>query len=125
MDELITEVKTLVAKEYERATQIHGPANHSSHESYAVLKEELEEAKDEFILSEMYLDRYWRGVKTDDYASQMENIGCIVNKAILAACECIQTAAMAYKGLETIKRNEKLATEIQQAIKRSKEIKGE
>ena len=124
MDELINEVKTLVTKEYERATQIHGPVNHSSHESYAVLKEELEEAKDEFINSEIYLDRYWKGVKTDDYASQVENIGLIFNKAILAACECIQTAAMAYKSLETIRKNEEIVTKIRQAINNSKEAKG-
>lgn len=123
MDELINEVRALVSREYDRATKMHGPTNHSSHESYAVLKEELEEAKDEFIHTEMYLDRYWKGIKRDDYASQVENIASIVNKAILAACECIQTAAMAYKGLETIRRNEKIATKIQQVIKHSKETK--
>ena len=123
MDALIKEVQALVSKEYDRATKMHGPVNNSSHESYGVLKEEVEEAKDEFIHAELYLDRYWTAVKNDDYASQVENIACIVNKAILAACECIQTAAMAYKGLETIKRNEKIATKIQQVIKHSKEMK--
>ena len=105
MDELITEVKTLVSKEYERASKIHGPTNHSSHESYAILKEELEEAKEELIHTEMYLDRFWRSARNDDYASQAENASLIFNKAILAACECIQTAAMAYKSLETIRIN--------------------
>lgn len=123
MDELISEVKQLVLKEYDRATKMHGPVNHSSHESYAVLKEEMEEAREELIHSEMHLDRYWKSVKGDDYASQVENIASVWNKAILAACECIQTAAMACKALETIKRNEQTATCIQQAIKRSKEIK--
>lgn len=120
MDELITEVKTLVSKEYERASKIHGPINHSSHESYSILKEEMEEAKEELIHTEMYLDRFWRSTRSDDYASQAENIALIFNKSILAACECIQTAAMAYKSLETIKRNEELATKIYQAINHSK-----
>lgn len=123
MDELINEVKSLVSREYDRATKMHGPVNHSSHESYGVLKEEVEEAHAELVLAEVYLDRYWKGIKGDDYASQVENIASVFNKAVLAACECIQTAAMAYKGLETIRRNEKIATKIQQFIKHSKETK--
>lgn len=42
MQELINQVKSIVSDEYGRASQKFGPTNNSDHESYAVIKEEME-----------------------------------------------------------------------------------
>ena len=123
MKELLGEVSELALREYARATKQHGPVNHSGHESYSILKEECEEAHDECIQTELYLDRYWKSIKQDDYQYQIENLKAIQHKSLLAACEFIQTAAMATKALETIKQNELLGKKIQEALKHAKEEK--
>ena len=123
MNKLIEEVSELTQREYERAAQSHGPINHSTHESYAVLKEECEEARDETLLTELYLDKYWKSVRQDDYREQVENLEVLFNKALLAACEYIQTAAMALKGLETIRQTQVLGAKIERAIKASQDKK--
>ena len=123
MKKLIEEVSELVLKEYVRASQQHGPVNHSGHESYAILKEECEEARTECISTEMHLDRYWKSIKEDDYKYQVECLSAIHHKSILAACEFIQTAAMATKALETIRQNQEIGDKIQKALKHSMEEK--
>lgn len=95
MKELKESVKVLMHEEYERAAEKFGKRFHSTHESYAVLKEEIEEAESEMKVVIAYLDEYWIRAKcnidTDDLSKMVEE------RALNAACELIRVAAMAYK----------------------------
>ena len=102
MTQLLAETTVLVNKEYERASKQHGPTFNSPHEGYAVVKEELDEARDELISSEVDIDRYWKAVKKNDKETQIENLAHLYLKSVLLACEAIQTAAMAHKALRTV-----------------------
>ena len=46
MKELVDGVIRLVSEEYRRAAAEHGGAAHSPHEGYALIKEEIEEARE-------------------------------------------------------------------------------
>lgn len=102
MKKLYGEVENLAKKEYELASQNFGATNNSSHESYAVLKEEMDEARDEDIQTGLWTERYWKAVKENDLEKQAECLKEVQLHALLAACEFIQTAAMAHKAMETI-----------------------
>lgn len=85
VDKLIESLLPIVEEEYGRAGAKFGLKNNSDHESYAVMKEEFEEAEDEICrLLKLY------------FCKRIKNI------AILAACECIQLAAMAHKAAVTV-----------------------
>lgn len=102
MKKLYGEVNALARKEFERAALDYGAMNNSSHESYAVLKEEADEAHDETINVSILVDRYWESVKTNDTEKQAEYLKEVYMHSLLAACEYIQTAAMAHKAILTI-----------------------
>ena len=88
------------AKEY-------GEKFHSSHEAYSVIKEELCEAKEEIDILEDKLDmEFWRGVRCDSDIICRYNAKIIKEKAINAASECIQIAAMAEKTLRGYEEKE-------------------
>lgn len=102
MKKLYGEVENLAESEYDLASQQYGATNNSSHESYAVLREEADEATDEGIKTELWLNRYWTAVKENDLDKQKAFLKEVHLHALFAACEYIQTAAMAHKALETI-----------------------
>lgn len=105
MVKLYEAVKTLAEVEYARASVKFGATNNSSHESFAVLKEELDEAREENINVQILVDRYWSAVKENDMKKQADNLKDVYVHSLLAACEFIQTAAMAHKALKTIANN--------------------
>lgn len=94
MKELIKAVEALMHEEYERAAVKFGERFNSSHEAYAVILEEVEEAGDEFDCIRGYLAEYWDCVKNNEDGGWPD---AIETAAIQAAAECIQIAAMAYK----------------------------
>lgn len=103
MQRLIKEVKTLVSDEYAVAAQKFGPINHSDHESFAVLGEEVEELRDEFTVVVDKCQEFWKFVKSNASNDKKKDVlKAIRNDAIMAACEAIQVAAMAYKAEQTI-----------------------
>ena len=67
------------------------------------MKEEFEEAEDEIGRLEDMLNNFWACVNDNDRPDQKLYL-CkrIKNIAILAACECIQVAAMAHKAAITV-----------------------
>lgn len=103
MQKLIEEVKELVEKEYGRAGVVFGLTNHSDHESFAVMMEELDEAGVEFDGFSKGLGQFWAMVKGNapdpDKYSQLKQMELT---ALLAACEMIQVAAMAKKAAITV-----------------------
>ena len=99
MDQLIKDVSKLVVEEYQRAAAEHGPAAHSSHEGYALIKEEAEEAQEQMAIVDQKLTFLWEDVKNDYPSIQPNHLSEIKKAAILGACELIQVAAMADKAL--------------------------
>lgn len=99
MDQLIREVTDLVDEEYQRAAAEHGGAAHSSHEGYALIKEETEEADVQIAVINQRVNALWDSVKADVYPRQIFFLKEIKRAAILGACELIQVAAMADKAL--------------------------
>lgn len=78
------------------AANLVNPPFHSTHEGYAVLKEEIEEAKEALDEITVCLDMLWEHVKKDSptayaYAQRIEKY------AMRLAAEAIQVAAMAQK----------------------------
>lgn len=100
MKKLQDGVKVLIDQEYALASGQYGDKHHSPHEAYAVIKEELEEAQDEIEIVEDKLDEFWKAAKRDFYYGCKMNADVIYKRAMAAACEMIQVAAMAHKALQ-------------------------
>ena len=103
MNKLIEEVTELVEREYGRAGAKFGLTNHSDHESYAILLEELQEAEQEMAQFKKSMSDFWHFVKSD-YDDHDKFVECVEmhKRALLAACEMIQVAAMAKKAALTV-----------------------
>ena len=99
MKDLMKEVRASVSVEYARAADKFGVANNSSHESYAVILEEFDEAQGQ---AEGFADefkRYWAAVKCND-ADTAEMLSFMQDCAEHAAAEWIQVAAMCHKAMQ-------------------------
>ena len=92
-----------INKEYDLACRLHGAEFNSLHEAYAVLKEEQEEAKLESDVLNYECEKLWSLIKSDAESDIIEGtLENIYRKAVLGACELVQTAAMAKKALKKI-----------------------
>ena len=67
----------------------------SNHEGYAVIHEEMEEARDEILKMEYYDGLLWSDVKEDENVD--EDAEEVEKHAVRCACECIQVEAMCRK----------------------------
>lgn len=97
MKDLLCEVQASVFMEYQRATAKFGKFNNSPHESYAVIKEEREEAQDEAEFFDQMFEQYWEVVKRNNNAEQRRLLPLMREAAEKAASEWIQAAAMCFK----------------------------
>lgn len=104
MEELMRAVSALVDKEYQWAAKAHGGAAYSLHEGYALIKEEVEEADEEMDRLKKKLSFLWENVKNDADDVAQRNFEDMKSMAIAGACELIQVAAMADKGIEGIRK---------------------
>lgn len=103
MQKLIEDVGRLVEEEYGRAGAKFGLTNNSDHESYAVLLEEVEETESELEAFREDMKQLWQLIKCDDTDwSKHRVLHHMRRKALLAACECIQVAAMCKKADITV-----------------------
>lgn len=96
MNMVLNKIPALVAEELEAANNIHKPF-HSAHEGYAVLLEEVEEAREELDDVESRLMDAWEAIKCDNPLKALSQIRNIEWTAIKLAAEAIQIAAMARK----------------------------
>ena len=87
-------VLELVEIELAAANEKHPPFS-SQHEGYAVILEEIEEAKAQINALEQHLGYAWDIIKHDSNAK--ERIEMCKHFAVWAACELIQVAAMCQK----------------------------
>ena len=101
MEKLKAEVSRLADLELETATEKHG-INHSNHESIAVFREEVEEAGDEMNNLGFTAGSIWDLTKKNAEPKTMRAAYAkAYNIAVDLACEAIQAAAMARKGIIT------------------------
>lgn len=97
MDEIIKAVKLLAEEEKSRGDALYGK-NHSRHESYAVLKEELEECEDEMEGIYHKMERIWKMVKADAKQSDMlGELNALILNCLCMTAEAVQVTAMAMK----------------------------
>lgn len=100
MVELYQSIKKAVEEEYKRAAEKFGETHHSQHEAYAVMLEEYEETVEVLHDVEDFLKlEFWSNVRSDKVLDNRHVARKIYSSAILAACEAVQVAAMAYKTL--------------------------
>lgn len=90
------DVKQCVENELHHAVSVFG-LHHSWHEKYAVMLEELQELKEEVNIADAEIESVWFGVRHNlpEYAE--DHIHYVYERAVKAACEAIQVAAMAKK----------------------------
>lgn len=94
MNVVSEDVEKLVEKELASANK-QFPRFHSPHEGWAVLREEYDELEEEVHQLDGEINCYlWGSVKRNTTA---DNVEAIRLRAIAAACEAIQVAAMAQK----------------------------
>ena len=109
MNAVSEDVKLLVGKELESANE-RFPQFHSPHEGWAVIREEVEELLQETDDVEEALNTLWVRVRYNMRANP-----CFATKikerAVAAACEAVQVAAMAQKYLDMLERMEKEESE--------------
>ena len=105
MEELIKSVVCAECEEYGRASVKFGAVNNSDHESYAVLREEADEAIDAMESVDNLTDIFFETVKDNEEDKvKLDILNEIKHRAEEAAAESIQAAAMARKAIETIQR---------------------
>ena len=105
MEELIKQVINLECEEYGRASVKFGAVNNSDHESFAVLREEVDEAADCLDDVDDLTDAFFEMVKkNEEDEMKLDILNVIKHRAEEAAAESIQVAAMARKAIETIQR---------------------
>ncbi len=106
MRELYQAIKKEVNSEQFRASEIYGSINHSDHESYAVILEEFDEADRERRMFALDLEAFWMYCKTDhndeNPKDKREILATLSERAVRAACEWVQVAAMCKKATETL-----------------------
>ena len=79
--------------------------NNSDHESYAILREEADEAIDALEEVDDLTDGFFELVKkNEEDKTKIGLLNVIKHRAEEAAAESIQAAAMARKAIETIQR---------------------
>lgn len=98
MKDLLVATRHLVQQEYRRAETKFGPVNHSAHESYAIILEEVREHRDAEADLDKALRDFWDSVCLNkDLQSQRYDLRDGLEAALQAAAEMIQVAAMFYK----------------------------
>ncbi|HEY5586732.1 MAG TPA: hypothetical protein VIK78_19860, partial [Ruminiclostridium sp.] len=96
-------VDRLVICELEEANKKF-PLFNSTHEGYAILKEEIEEAGDDLKRIELNLSQVWDCIKKNSVITYFQ-IDQIEAYAKHLACEALQVAAMARKYRDSAGRN--------------------
>ena len=90
------ELRKLVDLELEAANR-ENPPFHSAHEGYAVILEEVEEARRELERVNACEASLWELIRTNRVWALLEVVDALENHAVRLAAEALQVAAMARK----------------------------
>lgn len=96
-EQTIIFVKSAVTSEFQHAVKNYGSTYNSNHESYAVLKEEIDEARDELIQIQNRIYESWQLVKIDRDRLYKDEVAKIKEHAEALALEACQIAAVCSK----------------------------
>lgn len=106
MGNLFQSVREMTEAEMTEAYAEHGDL-HSRNEGYGVLAEEIDEVQEQIRIMMRYFDSMVRVIRYD-LRELKGDLGQIKQSAQLAACECVQVAAVAQRFIDLInKENEK------------------
>ena len=97
-------IEEAIKEELKSANEKFGDTFVSSHEAYAVLLEEIEEAKEDIEIINGRKDVYWYAVKNGNKEMQANELEEIRKLAVNLASEAIQVAAMAVKVLNSLEQ---------------------
>lgn len=98
MKELIEKVKVLAVEELKNANTKF-PMFRSTHEGYAIIKEEIEESEEELDWINSWFKQSWMLIKQNK--NVIDEMVAIKQHAINLAAESIQVAAMAQKFIDS------------------------
>jgi len=112
MKELIESVKKLIEDETRRCDIVSGYTMNSNHETFAYILEEVQESAIEMDGVQKELNEFWNHISRDTGYGHT-NLETIQRRAILGACELIQVAQLARKGMLTWEGIEKNANKQQ------------
>ena len=80
------------------------PLFHSMHEGYAVLLEEVEEAREALTRTEISLSALWAHIRDNNAGRALEFAGRVREHALDLAVEAVQAAAMAQKFIDSAEK---------------------
>lgn len=100
MKALCADIEAAGEKELARAAKKYGATNNSPHESYAVIKEEFEEAMEETAMFDFHQKKFLEAVKKNKVNEQVERLQAMMEAARNAAAEWTQAYAMCVKALK-------------------------
>lgn len=89
-----------VCYELQNIVKEYGPTYHSTHEGYAVLKEEVEEAAEDMKQIEQLMEGVWDAVKIN--FAMKDQLGKLKAVAVALAGEAVQCAAVLERFLSTV-----------------------
>lgn len=102
MTTIVHPINLLVSDEYDRATKLHGAVFASPHEGYGVLAEEVQEAGDEVDIIDAVMRQLLLSIREEKNQAIADYANYIGDRAVQAAAELIQVAAMCEKLVRTV-----------------------
>ena len=100
IDPIMTEISQVVQEELQRARVDHGETYASMHEAYGVLCEELHEAGIEYREIQAYEGMLSGAIHKGNEKLLRSELDVICSRAIRAACELVQVAAVCRKAMQ-------------------------
>lgn len=95
-------VKGAIGSEYQNAVEKYGENYNSLHESYAVLKGEVDETRDEEINVKNALYNMWGNVRLNNVSECKTSVEALREHAEKLALEAVQVCAVCDKILKNI-----------------------
>lgn len=105
IDPIMSRIVPVMQEELARAQVNHGKTYASMHEAFGVLSEELYEADIEYHEVRAYEEVLISAIHNGNSKLLRDELTVIFNRALQAACELVQVAAVAKKAIHTL--NEK------------------
>ena len=102
MTTIVQPLNLLVSDELDRASKLHGAVFASAHEGFGVIAEEVQEVGDELEIVEGNLSTMLAFIRDEDKQRIADVADCLRDRAVNAAAEMIQVAAMCEKMTRTV-----------------------
>lgn len=102
MTTIVQPINLLVSDELDRASKLHGAVFASAHEGFGVIAEEVQEVGDELEIVEGNLSTMLAFIREGDGQRIADVADCLRDRAVNAAAELVQVAAMCEKMARTV-----------------------